>query len=216
MNDFCSWLLGGSATAVFARAGLAVLAVLVLAAVAAVDIARRGREATRWKEYLFLLAATAAAVAFAIIHDMVTASVSPLYFESHENLSQPDPHVHLLAVGVAARGSWWVGLVLGMLLLMMNNPRKGLPRLPWRRMYAKLLYPMVFAALGSSVLGLLSWAGLLLLPGDLNRNWNDARQFNAVFAAHSGAYLGGLLGAIIASVQVVRQRKKAAAQTPVP
>ena len=206
MNDFVSWFLGGSSSAIWVRAGLAVLVLVVMAAV---DIVRRGREATRWKDYVFLAASTAAAVAFAIGNDMVTSTISPLYFECHEELTKSCANVHLLAVLVAARGSWWVGLVLGVALLMMNNPRKTLPQLPWRRMYGKLLYPLVLAAVGSTAMGLLSWTGVISLPGDLNRAVADAREFNAVFASHSGAYVGGVVGAILAAVQVIRQRKKA-------
>lgn len=209
MNDFISWFVGGSVWAVRVRIALAALAVLGMAVVAAVDRARRGRQATRWKEYLFLLAATAAAVAFAIGNDLVTSTLSPFYFEIHEKLTHSCPDIHRLAVGVAVRGSWWVGLVLGVLLLMTNNPRKTLPQLPWRGMYAKLLYPLAIAALGSAAMGLLSWTGTISLPGDLDRKLADAREFNAVFAAHAGAYAGGVLGAIVAAVRVIRQRKKA-------
>ena len=52
----------------------------VFTALAAWDLARRGRRARRWREYLFLLAAAGGGVAYGSVNDSISSAVSWEYF----------------------------------------------------------------------------------------------------------------------------------------
>src|SRR4051812_7221483 len=55
---------------------------------AAVDLYRRGRAATRWREYAFLLAVVAIAMAYGVINDQVTSRISWEYFFYGKGLAE--------------------------------------------------------------------------------------------------------------------------------
>jgi len=184
------------------RVGIGVAIFVVLAVV---DLARKGRRATRWKEYLFLFTATAVVMLYGLANDMVTATISPRYFLEHEALPLDTPSVRPVAAAVALRATWTAGLIFGVALLLANNPSERLPRLPYRRMYAKLLYPALPAAMLAFLLGLASWGGcfdaILKAIGLLG-----PRSLKCVFCAHIGAGIGGFLGGLAAVLAVVRER----------
>ena len=143
-------------------AGLALrvgIGVAIFVVLAVVDLARKGRQATRWKEYLFLFTATAVVMLYGLANDMVTVTISPQYFLEHEGLPLDTLGARSIAALVALRATWTAGLILGVALLLANNPSERLPRLPHRRMYPKLLYPALPAAMLAFLLGLASWGG---------------------------------------------------------
>ena len=67
-----NWWLN-SDSGLLARIGIGAAIFLTLAIV---DLIRRGRRATRWREYLFLLAAAAYPVAHGVINDRIASSIS--------------------------------------------------------------------------------------------------------------------------------------------
>ena len=154
-------------------------------ALAAVDIRQKGREAQRWREYVFLLAATTTLMLYALINDFVTVRISPEYFVAHENLGAAGPDIQWIALGVGLKGSWWGGVILGVALLFANNPMKRWPRLPWRRMYPKLLYLFLGAAVGAALLGTGGW---LEVFEKIDSNQRSAElRFVTVYWVHTGA-----------------------------
>ena len=189
------WVLTADALRV---AGVAA-GVGLLVALAAIDRRRRGRAATRWQELVFLLMAVAGAATFAVVHDQVTVTISPEYFAAHEGLSAIPADVRMLALGVAVRGSWWVGLIVGTVLLLANNPRGDWPRLGLGAMVARLTIALAGAACGSAALGLAAWAGAFDAPPGLE-------GFTIVGFAHLGAYLGGGVGMLAAAGAIVARR----------
>src|SRR5437588_2402516 len=60
----------------------------IFAALAIIDLLRRGREATRWKEYLFLTLAAATALAYGAANDRIAADISWEYFYYGKGLSE--------------------------------------------------------------------------------------------------------------------------------
>ena len=183
------------------------LGVVVFVGLAAADLARRGREATRWKEYLFLASATAAAMAYGLANDMITVTISPEYFLHHEGLPLETPNVRALAAVVALKATWSVGLVLGVAMLLANNPSKRWPQLPYRRMYPKLLCPFLAAGALALLGGASAWCGWFDGPLGIIDAANSGPIF-CVYYAHLGAYLGGLAGGIAAVVAIRRQRRR--------
>jgi hypothetical protein len=183
--------------------------VAIFAALALVDIKRRGKQATRWREYLFLLACVAMAMATAIINDMVTVTLSPVYFIVHENLARYDqPNIRWIALSVAMRGSWWVGLMGGVAILFANNPSKTWPQLPMRKLYKRIGMVMLLALACSALLGLLAYMRVIGgMPADVDIR---ERLFTTVLWAHTGAYIGGGLGIIGALASVIHLRRRSA------
>lgn len=203
--SWSQWLFGTDA-GLLARIAVGGAVLLVLAAV---DLLHKRRQATRWKEYLFLLACVAAAMAYGLANDMVTVTISPVYFVVHEGLPADTPNIRAVAAVLALRGTWWVGAILGVAMLMANNPLKPWPRLGYRRMYPKLLYPFAAALAGSVLLAAAAHSGWFDALLDLEGQ-GRLRNFQVVYWAHSGAYGGGALGGLAALVAILLQRRKAA------
>jgi hypothetical protein len=193
---------------------------LIFAALAFADLRRRGRAATRWREYAVLLAAVAAALAYGAVNDQVTVSISPEYFLQAKELAQVvgDPPRSAVALRweaakVGLKATWSAGLLIGVVLLLANNPWGTLPRLPNRRLVATLPIVLIAAA-GLGVLGgALGYAGVMtnwstdfqdIVRADL---WRP-RRFMAAWGVHLGGYVGGLVGTVIAVVAIVSARRR--------
>ena len=193
------WLSGGGLRTCLA-VGLALLGAFL-----AVDLVRKGKASSRLREYLFLLAAVAGAMAFALACDMITVTISPDYFILHGGerpAADWSGSVRALAAVAALKASWTAGLLVGVAMLVANNPSRLRPQLPQRRMYVKLLYPLAGAAAGAVAGGVAAW--LVLRDPEL------VRPQVCVLYAHAGAYVGGLLGVVAGVLAILRQRKTAA------
>lgn len=192
--------------------GLAFFAVM-----GAWDLVRNRENPRRAKEYAFLAFAAAVAVSYGVIHDHITATISSAYFLEGKGLAD-DPRPYRVAVTILAVGAtYWVGLVLGAAMLIANNPQEGLPQVPYREM-ARLCLGVVGAALACAVvMGALYGVDAFGLAGQA-RNFagsKGATRFLVVWGAHSGSYLGGLVGGVAAVVAVARRRRaRACAEGP--
>ncbi|BDG04802.1 hypothetical protein [Anaeromyxobacter oryzae] len=174
------------------------------------EVFRRGRESQRLREYGFLLFATVASVAFALLHDQVTATISPEYFLTAKGLAN-DPRPFRAAVAIlAVKASYWVGLVIGTTLLVANNPSPRRPQIGYAMLVKLAALPLLFAVLGAAVgaamfrgidLGLRSAAIAVVGAG-------AASRFLVVWGIHAGSYLGALVGGIAAVTIVVRRRRR--------
>lgn len=116
---------------------LAGVGIFTLLAVA--DLIQRGRYAKRWREYAFLLLCVAAAMLYGVANDEITSRISWEYFYYGKELAPvigPDvpPNPAALswqAARIGAAATWWVGLVIGVAMLMANNPSHRRPQLPY-------------------------------------------------------------------------------------
>src|SRR5437868_15408094 len=114
------------------------IGVLIFAALAWWDYRRNRDQATRWREYLVLVACTLGAMAYGIVNDQITSTISWEYFYYGKDLADTlGPHLppdsiklHLAAALVGIQATWSAGLIIGVALLVANNPSKTLPRLP--------------------------------------------------------------------------------------
>jgi hypothetical protein len=221
------WLLHTDA-GLLARiiAGLAIFTALGIA-----DLAKHGRNATRWREYGVLAIAAAAAIGYGVVNDLITSSISWEYFYYGKELKQtlgpalpPDmTRLHWQAALVAVKATWSAGLIFGVTLLLANNPWRGgrLPRLHNRQLIR--LVPMILlttAALGV-VFGILGYFGRLrFLSDDFKEMWQmdyyRPRRFMCTWGIHLGGYVGGLLGTIIAVAAVLLRRRRLAPAMPLP
>ncbi len=185
------------------------LAVLLglLVVVAAADRALRGRAATRWREYLVLLAFGLVGCAVGVGVDQITSRVSPEYFVYGKGLDAgPGLDRAILVLSLEAGCS--AGLVLGALLLV-ANPEPGPPWSLVTHIVWPVLLGVALAPLGAAVCGALDPFGLDRLLVGLVEDPAARRGFVLVQGAHTGLYLGALVGTILAMLRVRRGRRPA-------
>ena len=193
--------------------------VTIFAGLALVDLGRNGSKATRWREYAVLVVAVVAALVYGAVNDQVTVTISPEYFLQGKELYKvvgDHPAAAALrwaAAKVGLKATWSVGLVIGVAILLANNPWRTLPRLPNRRLVTTLPLIFVAAAVLGAVGGGLGYAGLLTGLDPDFRFMVDANvlrpyRFMATWGVHLGGYLGGAVGTVRAVAVVVRARKQ--------
>jgi hypothetical protein len=198
-----------------------VVGVAILLALMVYDLVQHGKEATRWREYLFLVLCVGIAVFYGALNDQITSRISWEYFYYGKDLSPtlgpqtpPDPTaLSLAALRIGAEATWWTGLIIGAALLIANNPVPGFARLPYRRLIRQLpliLLITILAAIIGGICGdfyLLNW----ISPDFRDMAYSNQlrpHRFMTVYGIHLGGYVGGAFGALSAFVRVrmLRQR----------
>jgi hypothetical protein len=164
-----------------------------------------------------VLLSLSAAIAYGILHDQVTARVCVEYFTLGHPPVFPTTSPTLLALGWGILATWWVGLPLGMLLALAarlgRRPRLEAAHL--RGPVAMLLAGMATGALIAGTLGfLLARAGSIELPASLAHRVPVSRHavFLADWWAHSASYAVGVLGGVVLTGWVWRERGRRAAR----
>lgn len=193
-------------------ARFAALLVLMITG-ASIDVAVRGREATRPREYAFLLAAGAIGALFALCADQVTSRLSPEYFVIGKGLDDGAGFGRAVVV-LGLQAGLVAGLVLGGVLLLANQAKPGRPALPLPRLLLRAGWPLggalLVAPLGALVGGPLFPAGM---RGELGRllEAEPLERFMRVWGVHLGLYVGAVVGVIVAVVDLRRRRRAIAA-----
>jgi len=214
--EFWQWL-------VWSDAGLLVrvaAGVAVLTAMAAWELHRKGKQARRWREYVYLAAAAGVSMAYGMLNDQITVTVSWEYFyfgKAMEEAVGPGlpPAMGALrweAFKLGAKAAWTVGLILGVVILIANNPRPGRPGVAYRTLYRLILWPLA-GAVGCAVVGGVSgYAGVLraiYTPVGVD-DLRYPSRFLCVWGIHLGGYLGAAAGGAGAVWRVRRLRKQQA------
>jgi hypothetical protein len=180
---------------------------LFFAAGALVDLAIRGRRATRWREYASILLIGCAGALAGIACDAATSAISPDYFVYGKGLVR-GATLTREAMLVGARAGFSVGCIVAGALWIANGPRDGVPALPAARIHRLSLVVLAHAAIVALLSGGIAtiaqlpvpyvrWAGVLRLP----------QRFATVWWTHLGAYSGALLGVIVGVVLLRRERR---------
>ena len=159
-----------------------------------------------------VLMCVAAAVAYGIAHDQVTARVCVEYFTvGHPPVFDTDDPT-LLGLGWGVIATWWVGLLLGVPLAVVarigSRPKRSVRSLV--RPVAGLMVVTGACALVAGVVGwLLARNGLVVLVGPVADQLPADRHvpFLADLWAHSASYLVVLGGGLVVLVRVWRSRK---------
>lgn len=189
-------------------ARLATLLVLMIMG-AAIDVAVRGREATRPREYAFLLAAGAIGALFALCTDQVTSRLSPEYFVIGKGLDE-GPTFARAVVELGLQAGLVAGLVLGGVLLLANQAKPDRPALPLARVLLRAGWPLGGALLVAPIGAL---TGVALFPGGMRGELarlldaEPLERFMRVWGVHLGLYVGAVAGVIVAVVDVRRRRR---------
>lgn len=158
-----------------------------------------------------VLFATLAAIAYGIVHDLITAHLCVEYFTVAHPPVFPTSSPFLLGLGWGIIATWWVGLLLGIALAA--AARLG----PWPKLGLAALRPpillvMLASALAAFLAGIagafLASAGLAPLPGDLGFRIPADRHvvFFAVSLAHAASYFAGSVGGLVVIVLTLRKR----------
>ena len=198
-----------------------VIGVAILAALAIWDIRTHGRRATRWREYAFLLVCVAVAIVYGVVNDQVTSRISWEYFFYGKDLAKvlgpetpPDSFaLSREAAKIGAMATWSVGLILGVAILIANNPRRDRSQVSFRELMKLLPIVLAITVAFAIVFGVLGWFGLLnWISQDFREmarmNMFRPRHFTAAYGAHLGGYVGGLIGGALAVWHVLHQRKR--------
>jgi hypothetical protein len=194
----------------------------IFAALAWTDWRRNRRQAQRWREYLFLLGAVAAALAYGALNDQLTSRLSWEYFYYGKGLADILPPgaehsaaLHWEAAKIGMKATWTAGLIIGVVLLIANNPRRGRPQLSYSALAGSLGIVMAICILFAALLGVAGYLGWLIpFSSDFAQmvQHDEFRpyRFMAVFGVHLGGYLGGLIGMMLAVGWMLKQRRRRA------
>ncbi|MBN9521405.1 hypothetical protein J0H58_23265 [bacterium] len=160
---------------------------------------------------LIVLLCVAAAIAYGIIHDQITARVCVEYFTVGHPPVFPTDDPTLLGLGWGIIATWWVGLVLGLALAVAarggSRPPRGVRSL--LRPVALLLMTTGAAALAMGLIGyaVAEAGGVVLvepLAGDVPHDRHT--RFLADLWAHTTSYIVGAVGGLVVCVNVWRSR----------
>lgn len=192
----------------------------VLGSLAVADYRRNGSRATRWREYAFLLAVTAVTLVYGAINDQITSAISWEYFYYGKGLNEvlgnrmpPDAvSLHIEAAKVGLKATWSAGLLIGVALLLANNPNRVLPQLSYRHLLGKLPLMLGVTVVTAGVFAVAGYCGVFTHFSEdfrqmLRRDEFRPRRFMLVFGMHLGGYLGGMIGTVAAVVATRRQRR---------
>lgn len=148
------------------------LLVLLFAVISLAEVALRGRAASRWREYLFVLACGTVGAVFGLANDLLTSRISPEYFILGKGVPEGAGFLEgVIRVGFEAGFSG--GAIAGCVLLYAN--RTGLP--PVRHVG----WIILLSAAG----GLAAWA-----VGRMA----SLSPFHTVWGMHVGIYVGLVAG----------------------
>ncbi|MDP9173296.1 MAG: hypothetical protein M3O30_05460 [Planctomycetota bacterium] len=194
--------------------------IVIFTILATTDLIKNGRNATRWREYCFLLLCVAVAIAYGIFNDQITSRISWEYFYYGKELApiigpQTPPDAAALswqAARIGASATWWAGLLVGATMLIANNPSRRLPQLSYANLGATLTRMIGIEIICALLLGaagyrfLLNWMSADFTEMAASGLWRP-RHFLAVYGIHLGGYVGGVLGMVYAVVSIRRRRQ---------
>lgn len=162
--------------------------------------------------FALLALAAAAASVFGALHNQLSYSVGPDYFQSLKFAQFDIPATTPARIGAAQVGvlaSWWMGVVVALPAVLY-----GLIAVPTARSYLAagiggiglVLVLATFAALAGLTGGIIADAtglleGYLAVPTGV-----DASDFLRAGFMHDASYLGGMLGAVLAIWPMRRAR----------
>lgn len=223
MQSFSTWLLSDRSLYLRVCIGCAIFATLAI-----VDYRKHGPRATRWREYAFLIACVAIAIAYGITNDLITSRISPEYFlffkgaaerVSSEVAARPEAHRAALdwqAVRIGTFATWSVGLLAGAAILVANTVG-GWPRLAMSRLLRLVPVLFVAAVLLAIPMGWLGGTGRLTWTSAdfaemVARDEMRPYRVMCVYGIHLGGYVGAGVGLLAVLIRVILLRRRAGRQ----
>jgi hypothetical protein len=180
-----------------------------LALVAAWDLARNRRLATKWREYSFLLAGGGLGALFGVANDLLTSRISPEYFVAGKGLEPGDGFL-LRVCELGAYAGFVGGTIAACVLLFANSRSSESPLLGYSDLVAITVRCLVFAAVAGLVAGIaahLVRAEQFAPDLELALTPETHHRFVVAWAAHAGVY-SGLLAGVIGGVLRIRKKRR--------
>lgn len=162
---------------------------------------------------LFLIGCLFAGV-YGALHNQISYAVSPEYFTQykfHQFRISPDLPNRLGAAIVGWHASWWMGIVIGIVVIPfgLRIPGVGQYFLGTTRSFAVVaLTALVVGLLALLIAFLVIDAGI---AGQQTRYGNEVENdvaFLRAMTMHNCSYLGGLVGIITGCISIVARRRK--------
>jgi len=186
-----------------------VLLLGVMAVVAAVDFYRKGPQATKFREYGFVVITGAIGAAVGLVNDLITASISPEYFILGKGLEDgPDLRVQAGLFGLQVGFS--AGVIGGAICLYVSRRKSVYPAIKCSRLLRMLWMPVTGAVLCGIALPVgfskfdparfSTQLETLLDAGKISR-------FRQVWWTHIGLYAGMVIGLTAMLFRAARERK---------
>jgi hypothetical protein len=152
---------------------------------------------------------------YGAIHDQISYNVSPEYYELfkfHQFRIPPDLRNRVGASIVGWQASWWMGLIVGVPVMLVGLIIPGWKGYLTRCLEAILVVVSTTLAVG---LGALAYASCTITAQTLPDFWypanlTDPVAFARVGMMHNFGYLGGFLGILTGSVYLVIARLRLA------
>lgn len=157
------------------------------------------------------------AILYGIIHDLVTTQICLEYFTVfHPDLFHTSNPV-LLALGWGVAATWWVGLLLG-LLVMAAATAGELPKLRWRELVRPILWLLGASYFGAFLAGSFAALSYEGIPSDwLGHRMLDKmsrfpepvqHRFLIDWFAHNASYTVSALGALLLCGWIISRRMR--------
>lgn len=161
-----------------------------------------------------VLLAIGGAVIYGIVQDQVTAHVCVEYFTigHYDYWGLQDPT--LLAFEWGVNATWWVGLFLGILLMISAQAGRSRPQLTARDLLRPMLVLLASTGIIALVAGVTGYVlaqnGVVYLIGSLATLVPETKHlaFLADLWAHNAAYLVGFIGGIVICIRSWHKRGK--------
>lgn len=160
---------------------------------------------------LMLMSCLVAAV-FGAAHNQVSYTLGAEYFTRFKfrqfGLGPPETPPRLAAAQIGVLASWWMGLVIGLpvlLLALIDNAARFVGH--WRRAIAVTIGLSVLCALAGAVAApsvVTPELAARIVPAGVQ----DQTGFLRAAGMHEGSYLGGVLGLVAALVLIIIQSLK--------
>lgn len=171
--------------------------------IAAIDYLKNKQQATKWREYLFIIGSAISFGSFGFINDQITVSISESYFILGKGLTIDSLRLNASLLGFQA-GSY-AGIVVAILYLLKVKVIDVsyivlLLQLLWK-------YCFIFVLLGVSVGCFLHMQGVSTM---INTQGTELDLgFIMVWGWHSGLYLGLIFGLIHYFYAISKQSQQA-------
>jgi hypothetical protein len=161
---------------------------------------------------VLLIAACLIAGLYGALHNQISYTVSPDYFHGYkfDQFGIPESlHGRIGASIVGWHASWWMGLFIGLPLLIVGFILPG-----WRSYLRGCLFAFAVAAVTALVVGLgaLVYATLTISEGSLPHGYPYSVAFARAGTMHDFSYLGGFVGIITGTLYLIVERVRRAGQ----
>ncbi len=177
--------------------------------VAIIDRWRNGSQATRFKEYGFILFAGLIGALLGGANDFITSTISPDYFICGKGL-EPGDGFKTKAVLFGLGEGFSAGIMAGAVCLFAARYKSKNPPAPYQYLFRNLWLPVAGSILVGAILpAIASSFDPLNFSSDLKDLMppEKIQAFRTVWWAHTGLYAGTLIGLICLIIKILKHRK---------